>query len=301
MLNEAVAALKIKDNGTYIDGTYGRGGHSAKILEQLGEAGSLWVIDKDPEAIQVAESVQRSDSRLGIYQGSFADITALAEQHNLKGRIDGVLLDLGVSSPQIDDPQRGFSFMQDGPLDMRMNPEVGESAADWLNRADEDEISQVLKKYGEEKFGKRIAHAIVARRQEQKITSTAELVTIIEQALPVKDKYKHPATRAFQGIRIFINRELDDLRDCLNDVLEVLAVGGRLVVISFHSLEDRMVKRFMRDASRGDNYPAGLAIPESELNKRMNIVGKAQKSGNDELAINPRARSAVLRVAEKIS
>ena len=301
MLNEAVAALNIKDSGTYIDGTFGRGGHSAKVLEELGKSGHLWVIDKDPEAIQVAESVQSMDSRMAIYQGSFADITALAEQHNLKGKIDGVLLDLGVSSPQIDDAERGFSFMQDGPLDMRMNPDVGESAAEWLNRADEDEISQVLKKYGEEKFGKRIAHAIVARRKEQKITSTAELVAIIEQALPVKDKHKHPATRTFQGIRIFINRELDDLQDCLNDVLDVLAVGGRLVVISFHSLEDRMVKRFMRDASRGDNYPAGLAIPECDLNKRLKIIGKAQKSGSDELANNPRARSAVLRVAEKIS
>lgn len=300
MLNEAVAALKIKDSGIYIDGTYGRGGHSTKILTELGETGQLWVIDKDPEAIQAAKTVQKSDGRLGIYQGSFADITELAEQQNLKGKIDGVLLDLGVSSPQIDDPERGFSFMQDGPLDMRMNPEVGESAADWINRADQDEISQVLKKYGEEKFGKRIAHAIVERRQQQKITSTAELVEIIDQALPVKDKHKHPATRAFQGIRIFINRELDDLQDCLNEVLDVLAVGGRLVVISFHSLEDRMVKRFMRDASRGDNYPAGLAIPESELNKRMKIISKAQKSGDDELANNPRARSAVLRVAEKI-
>ncbi len=301
MLNEAVAALKIKDSGIYVDGTYGRGGHSAEILRQLDTDGRLWVIDKDPQAIASAVSIRQSDRRLGVYQGSFADIKALAEQHDLVGKIDGVLLDLGVSSPQIDDPERGFSFMQDGPLDMRMNPDEGESAADWLDRAKEHEISDVLKKYGEEKFGKRIAHAIVATRQERKITTTAELVAIIEQAMPVKDKFKHPATRSFQGIRIFINRELDDLQNCLDDVLDVLAVGGRLVVISFHSLEDRMVKRFMRDASRGDSHPPGLAIPECELNKRMKIIGKAQKSGADEITGNPRARSAVLRVAEKIS
>ena len=190
--------------------------------------------------------------------------------------------------------------MNDGPLDMRMDPESGRSAAEWLNQADEDEIAQVIKQYGEEKFGKRIAHAIVAARKEHPITRTAELVTLIEQAIPVKDKYKHPATRTFQGIRIFINRELDDLKNCLDDVINVLASGGRLAVISFHSLEDRLVKRFMRDQSRGDQYPAGLPIQETELNKKISIIGKAQKASAEEVEQNQRARSAVLRVAERI-
>ena len=300
LLDEAVTALKIKPSGTYIDGTFGRGGHSKKILQQLNQDGCLWVIDKDPEAIEHAVQLQESDTRVHIYRGSFADLTELVTGQNLVGDVDGILLDLGISSPQIDDPERGFSFMKDGPLDMRMDPDTGVSAAQWLNHADEDEIAQVIKLYGEEKFGKRIANAIVLARKEQPLSRTHQLVDIIEQALPIKDKHKHPATRAFQGIRIFINRELDDLKQCLNDVIKVLTPGGRLSVISFHSLEDRIVKRFMRAQSRGDYYPAGLAIPESELNKKIIIIGKAQKASAEEVELNPRARSAVLRVAEKI-
>lgn len=300
LLNEAVTALNIKPSGNYVDGTFGRGGHARKILQNLNQDGRLWVIDKDPVAIAHAQALQESDKRVHIYRGSFADLMALATEHELVGCIDGVLLDLGISSPQVDDPERGFSFMNDGPLDMRMDPESGRSAAEWLNQADEDEIAQVIKQYGEEKFGKRIAHAIVAARKEHPITRTTELVALIEQAIPVKDKYKHPATRTFQGIRIFINRELDDLKNCLDDVINVLASGGRLAVISFHSLEDRLVKRFMRDQSRGDQYPVGLPIQETELNKKITIIGKAQKASADEVEQNQRARSAVLRVAERI-
>lgn len=301
LLTEAVNALNIQPTGIYVDGTFGRGGHSREILRRLSDKGQLWVIDKDPRAIETARELQKEFSNLHVHRGSFTELAELAEQQGLTGKFDGILLDLGVSSPQLDDASRGFSFMQEGPLDMRMDPEKGMSAAEWLDSAPQEEIAEVLKTYGEERFGKRIAAAIVARRQENKITTTTELVDIVQQALPVKDKHKHPATRTFQGIRIFINRELDDLKAFLNSVMQLLAIGGRLVIISFHSLEDRLVKRYMRDQSRGDVYPSGMAVTEDMLNRRLKLIGKAVKPDTGEIAGNSRARSAVMRVAEKIS
>ena len=301
LLDEAVNALAIESDGFYIDGTYGRGGHSQLILEQLGEQGSLLGIDKDPEAILHGNEIQKQDKRLHMYQGTFANIKAIADDGNFLGEVDGVLLDLGVSSPQLDDAERGFSFLRDGPLDMRMDPTSGISAAEWLNVADLDEITDVLKRYGEEKFGKRIAHAIVTQRQTNPLTTTQELVDLIDEAVPVKDKFKHPATRSFQGIRIFVNAELSDLEAALDGILEVLKPGGRLAVISFHSLEDRIVKRFIRKHVQGDHFPKGLPVTEKQLNRRLKAHGRAIKASDDQIAANPRSRSAVMRVAEKLA
>jgi len=301
LLDEAVDALAIKPEGFYIDGTFGRGGHSQLILKQLGERGRLLGIDKDPEAICYAKQIQKQDNRLHMYQGSFATIQALAEDRNFLGKVDGVLLDLGVSSPQLDDASRGFSFLRDGPLDMRMDPDSGVSAAEWLAHAGEDEISEVLKRFGEEKFGKRIARAIVEKRKIAPLSTTQELVDLIDEAVPVKDKFKHPATRSFQGIRIFINQELADLTTALEGILEVLRPGGRMAIISFHSLEDRIVKRFIRKQVQGDSFPKDLPIMESQLNKRLKACGKAIKATPAQIDNNPRARSAVLRVAEKLA
>ncbi|MBT3566473.1 MAG: 16S rRNA (cytosine(1402)-N(4))-methyltransferase RsmH, partial [Porticoccus sp.] len=245
LLKEAVEALITNSDGLYIDGTFGRGGHAALILSQLSETGSLMAVDKDPKACEVAKKKFSKDARFEIKQASFADIRKLITEKQHEGTVSGVLLDLGVSSPQIDDPIRGFSFLRDGPLDMRMNPSCGISAAEWLSTAKENDIAQVLKDYGEERYSKRIARAIVAARADQPITRTGQLAAIVKEANPAWEKDKHPATRAFQGIRIFINQELKDLESVLPDILEIMAVGGRLVIISFHSLEDRIVKRFI--------------------------------------------------------
>src|SRR5687768_714635 len=236
LLEEAVDALITNPDGFYVDGTFGRGGHSRLILERLSPAGRLLVIDKDPQAILAAKALNAEDGRVAVGQGSFADLKQFIAEMQFEGGVQGVLLDLGVSSPQLDDPQRGFSFMQDGPLDMRMNPLSGQSAAQWLRFAAEEEIANVIYEFGEERFSRRMAKAIVAARQEQEITSTLQLAEIIKQANPAWEKHKHPATRAFQGIRIFINNELGDLQRALLVILELLAVGGRMVVISFHSL-----------------------------------------------------------------
>jgi len=300
LLDEAVNALAIKADGFYIDGTFGRGGHSQLILEQLNKQGRLLGIDKDPQAILFGKEIQKQDKRLHMYQGSFATIKALAEDRDFLGKVDGVLLDLGVSSPQIDDANRGFSFLRDGPLDMRMDQTSGVSAAQWLSRAEEGEITDVLKRFGEEKFGKRIAHAIIENRKIKPLTTTHELVEIIDKAVPVKDKFKHPATRSFQGIRIFVNEELSDLEKVLEGILEVLKPGGRMVIISFHSLEDRMVKRFIRKHVQGDSFPRGLPVTEEQLNRRLKAHGKAIKASDTQIQNNPRARSAVMRVAEKL-
>ena len=300
LLDEAVDALVIKSHGLYIDGTYGRGGHSKLILQRLGDMGQLVGIDKDPEAISHGEVIQKQDQRLTMYQGSFATIKQMTEEKNFLGLVDGVLLDLGVSSPQLDDAYRGFSFLRDGPLDMRMDPNSGVSAADWLAVAEEDEITDVLKRFGEEKFGKRIAKAIIEKRQSEVLTTTHQLVEIIDQAVPVKDKFKHPATRSFQGIRIFINDELSDLEKALDGILDILKPGGRLVIISFHSLEDRIVKRFIRKHVQGDNFPRGLPVTEAQMNKRLIAHGRAIKASKQQIDANPRARSAVMRIAEKI-
>ncbi|WP_062268916.1 16S rRNA (cytosine(1402)-N(4))-methyltransferase RsmH [Endozoicomonas arenosclerae] len=297
LLNEAVEALVTDPDGIYVDGTFGRGGHSRAVLDKLSDTGRLLGIDKDPRAIAVADQLAESDSRFSIYHGSFAEL-----EEALKGqKVDGVLLDLGVSSPQLDNAERGFSFMQDGPLDMRMNTTCGESAADWINRAEEQEISKVIWELGEDRFSRRIARAIVREREEEPITTTKRLAGIIASASPSREKGKHPATRAFQAIRIHINRELDDLVDCLDVALEVLKPGGRLVVISFHSLEDRIAKRFIRKQVKGDELPRWMPVTEDQLNKRMRAIGKAIKPSDQEVKANPRARSAVMRIAEKLN
>ena len=300
LLQECLDGLAIKPDGIYIDATFGRGGHSGEILSQLGEQGRLIAFDRDPQAIEAAKRFA-DDKRFTIVHSPFADMAEVIESMSLTGGIDGVLMDLGVSSPQLDDAERGFSFLRDGPLDMRMDTSRGQSAAEWLAEADEQDITQVIKEFGEEKFGKRIAHAIVNERKVNPITRTSELVRIIDQAMPVKDKFKHPATRTFQGIRIYINAELEQLRVGLKAATAILKPKGRLAVISFHSLEDRLVKRFMKEQSKGKAVPHGLPLTQQEIDadKVLSLIGKAIKPGEDELAVNVRSRSAVLRVAEK--
>lgn len=299
LLNEALEGLAVRPQGLYIDGTFGRGGHSRAILRQLSEGGQLLGFDKDPEAIRVGNQLAAEDGRFVVVQRSFAELAEEARARGLHGKVDGVLLDLGVSSPQLDDPQRGFSFLNDGPLDMRMNPAAGQSAAQWINSAAEADIATVLWEYGEERFSRRMARAIVERRAEQPFTRTADLAEVIKQANPAWEKHKHPATRAFQGIRIFINRELEDLSAGLQAALEVLAPGGRLAVISFHSLEDRQVKQFMRREAKGAPLPRDLPVRDADIQVSLKLIGKAIKPSAAEVAANPRARSAVLRVAEK--
>ncbi len=300
LLNESIEALNIEPAGIYIDGTFGRGGHSQAILKQLGEQGRLIAFDKDPQAIETAEQKFAADPRFQIVHDSFAELEKHIEQLGLTGSINGILLDLGVSSPQLDDPQRGFSFQQSGPLDMRMNDQQGMTAAQWLNKAGETEIANVLYDYGEERFSRRIARAIVKARAEQPLTDTRQLAELIKQAHPRWEKKKHPATRSFQGIRIFINNELTDLDSCLQQSYRCLARNGRLVVISFHSLEDRRVKQFFRRMSEGEQLPPDLPVMDETINRKMKLVGKRIKAGKQELSDNPRARSAVLRAAMKL-
>lgn len=301
LLDEVLEALNIRPDGIYLDGTFGRGGHSAAILERLSENGRLLAMDKDPQAIAVAQNRFAGDRRFSIVRGSYTMLGQEIEQRGWKGRVDGILLDLGVSSPQLDDPSRGFSFRHDGPLDMRMDPDSGQSAAEWLAEASESDIAMVLKEYGEERFAKRIARAIVRERTQAPITTTARLAKIVAEANPKWERDKHPATRSFQAIRIFINAELEELEQVLAQSVEVLAPGGRLAVISFHSLEDRRVKRFIRDEVRGGEFPPGLPVTDAQLNRRLRAVGKDIRAGEAELAVNPRSRSAVLRVAERLS
>jgi 16S rRNA (cytosine1402-N4)-methyltransferase len=301
LLEAAVAALNLRADGCYVDGTYGRGGHAAAILAALGAHGRLIAFDKDPQAVAHARERFGADPRFQIEHASFSALQAVAEREGLVRRIDGLLLDLGVSSPQLDDAGRGFSFQHDGPLDMRMDCSRGQSAAQWLARADEDEIATVLRDYGEERFARRIARAIVAARLAQPLRTTAELAALVERASPSRERHKHPATRSFQAIRIYINRELEDLQAGLRQALEVLAAGARLAVISFHSLEDRIVKRFLREAAQGERLPKGLPVPDSARRPRMRLIGKPIQADAAEVALNPRARSAVLRVAEVLA
>lgn len=298
---EAVTALVQEPDGFYIDGTFGRGGHSARILEQLSGSGKLLAIDKDADAIAVAGQRFADEARFEIAHCSFADMKRLVEERGLLGKVSGVLLDLGVSSPQLDEPDRGFSFLHDGPLDMRMDRTRGQSAADWVNSASEEELARVMKEYGEERFAKRMARALVSERAQSPILRTGRLAQILKDANPAWEKGKHPATRAFQGIRIHINNELGDLEAALEQALEVLAVGGHLVVISFHSLEDRLVKRFIRRQEKGDPVPRGVPVMDNQLNRRLKSRSKAVKAGAEELEKNIRSRSAVMRVAEKIA
>lgn len=300
LLDEAIEALDIDPTGIYVDGTFGRGGHAQAILKRLDESGRLIAFDKDAQAIAVAELKFADDPRFRIHHGSFAQMAQCLEADRLVGSINGILLDLGVSSPQLDDPQRGFSFQQSGPLDMRMNDQQGMSAGQWLNSAKETEIADVLYEYGEERYSRRIARAIVQARNDAPLTDTGQLAEIIKQAHPRWEKHKHPATRSFQGIRIFINNELGDLDDCLQQSYRCLAKGGRLVVISFHSLEDRKVKHFFKRMAEGEQLPPDLPIMDQAVNRKMKPVGKKIKAGKQELSENPRARSAVLRVAAKL-
>lgn len=301
LLQEAVGSLIADKSGFYVDGTFGRGGHSSLMLAQLSDAGRLLGIDKDMAAIAVANERFAGDARFDIAHGSFAQLAELIEARGMTGKVDGVLLDLGVSSPQLDEADRGFSFQNDGPLDMRMDQTRGLSAADWVNSAAEEDIAWVLKEYGEERFAKRMARAIVAERLNAPFTRTGRLAEVVKEANPAWEKGKHPATRAFQAIRIYINNELTDLDLVLGQALHVLRVGGRLVVISFHSLEDRVVKRFIRRQEQGDPVPMGVPIRDEQLNKRMRACGKPTKASDVEVGINVRSRSAIMRVAEKIS
>lgn len=300
LLDEAVEALVVDPAGNYIDGTFGRGGHSRQILSQLSSEGRLLGIDKDPDAIAVAEQIANEDKRFQIGHGSFAELAKFVSEWHSPPAVSGVLLDLGVSSPQLDNPERGFSFLQEGPLDMRMNPVAGMSAADWIATAEEKAIADVLWTYGEERFSRRMAKAIITARQQERITTTTQLAKIIAEANPAWEKHKHPATRAFQAIRIYINNELGDLEIALDAALDVLRPGGRLVVISFHSLEDRIVKRFIKKHVKGDELPAGLPVTADQLNQRLKAIGKAIKPSEQEVDGNVRSRSSIMRVAEKL-
>jgi len=299
LLHEAVSALLTRRDGVYVDGTFGRGGHSRLLLEQLAPEGRLLVVDKDPQAVALAREWAEAEPRLEVVHGSFAALPSELAQRDIDG-VQGILLDLGVSSPQFDEGERGFSFQHDGPLDMRMDTSRGQTAAEWLAQAPEEEIARVLFELGEERFSRRIAAAIVRERAASPIERTAQLAAIVSAANPRWEKHKHPATRAFQAIRIWINRELEDLRELLDAALDLLHVGGRLVVISFHSLEDRLVKRFMREQSRGVQLPRGVPVMEQQRQCPLRVLGKAVRSSAAEVQANPRARSAIMRTAERV-
>jgi 16S rRNA (cytosine1402-N4)-methyltransferase len=300
LLNEVLQGLAVRPDGIYVDGTFGRGGHAGAILALLGPQGRLLAMDKDPAAVESAGRQFGGDPRFEIEQGAFTMLSRMVAERELDGNVNGLLLDLGVSSPQLDDPSRGFSFSMTGPLDMRMDPDTGISAAEWLETASERDIAYVLKTYGEERFARRIAQSIVATRRTAPLQTTGQLAELIAAAVPVREQHKHPATRGFQAIRIFINHELDDIRDVLAQVPDVLAPQGRLVVISFHSLEDRIVKRFIRDEYRGEAPPPEFPLAGMDYHPRLRPVGKAIHPGDAEIHANPRARSAVLRVAERL-
>jgi 16S rRNA (cytosine1402-N4)-methyltransferase len=297
LLHEAVEALKIKPDGIYVDGTFGRGGHSAKILERLGAKGRLIAMDKDPAA--VAAGKEWHDARFCMVHRSFAQMPEVLREQDL-GLVDGILLDLGVSSPQLDDAARGFSFRFDAPLDMRMDVSGGTTAAQWLATVDESLLTEVIRDYGEERFAKQIARAIVAARAIEPIHTTRQLVELVSKAVRTREAGQNPATRTFQAIRIYLNRELEELARVLPECVTHLKFGGRLVVISFHSLEDRIVKHFMRDMAEGDKLPRRVPIRTSEVPQgKLNLIGKAVRASAAELQANPRARSAVMRVAER--
>jgi len=296
LLEEAIAALMVSADGAYLDGTFGRGGHSTRILDALSPLGTLAAFDQDPAASQVAKRLAEQDSRFRFQAANFRDLGQYIEPAS----VQGVLLDLGVSSPQLDDPDRGFSFTHDGPLDMRMNPEVGWSAAEWLSEVSETELAQVLRELGEERFARRIAAAIVQARSTARIERTAQLAEIVSTANPKWEPNKHPATRSFQAIRLHVNGELDALREALEAIVLALAPGGRMVVISFHSLEDRIVKRFIRQAARGEQLPPGVPIQYESDRGSVRQVGKAVMPSEQEVADNPRSRSAIMRVAERL-
>jgi 16S rRNA (cytosine1402-N4)-methyltransferase len=295
LLSPALKGLNLQPNGIYVDCTFGRGGHTRAILDQLDQNSRVLAFDQDPDAVQAAQSL--IDNRFTIIHSNFAELTK-----HITGKVNGIFLDLGVSSPQLDDGSRGFSFMRDGPLDMRMNPSEGISVAEWLSEAKIEEITEVLRTYGEERHAKRIAQAIVAAREEEaELKTTVQLANLIRAVYPKsrKPELKHPATRSFQALRIFINRELEQLKTLLTQVLDLLAPGGRLVIISFHSLEDRIVKRFIRDCVRGDDFPIDLPITADALRPTLRAIGKPIFPSETEINENPRSRSAIMRVAER--
>jgi len=297
LLNEAVAALAIKPDGVYVDGTFGRGGHSKKILDQLGGDGRLIALDKDLVAIEAGKAWQ--DQRFQIVHSGFAQLIEVLSKRGIE-KVDGILLDLGVSSPQLDDAERGFSFRFDAPLDMRMDVSRDMSAAKWLATVDEVLLGEVIHDYGEERFAKQIARSIVAARAIHPIDTTRKLAELVSKSVRTREPGQNPATRTFQAIRIYINQELEELAQVLPDCVKCLSVKGRLVVISFHSLEDRMVKRFIRDMAEGDKLPRNVPVRASEVPEgKLRLIGKAVRAGEKELSINPRARSAVMRVAER--
>lgn len=301
LLHESIKGLAIKNGGIYFDGTFGRGGHSQEILNHLDAQGRLYAIDKDLDAITHAKERFAEDKRFHIFQGSFAKIEEFATEVGVLGKVDGILLDLGVSSPQLDNPERGFSFMQQGPLDMRMDLSQPMSAAEFVNTAEADAMAAIFRLYGEERFAGRIARAIVMARNVAPITTTLQLAEIVKEANPKWEKHKHPATRVFQAIRIHVNQELSDLSSCLEQCLNVLAPGGRLAVISFHSLEDRIVKQFMRDKEQGEKLPLEIPVRYEELKSNFKRIGKAIMPQEKEVKDNVRARSAVLRIGEKLA
>lgn len=298
LLHEAVAALQVKPQGIYVDGTFGRGGHSRLILERLGPKGRLIAMDKDPAAVAAGQAI--GDARFQLVHSGFEELSKVL--HSLSvDKVDGILLDLGVSSPQLDDATRGFSFRFDAPLDMRMDTSSGQTAAEWLATVDEGLLTEVIRDYGEERFAKQIARALVAARKEQAIITTRQLSEVVAKVVRTREPGKNPATRTFQAIRIYLNRELEELAHILPQCVDSLKPGGRLAVISFHSLEDRIVKRFMRGMAQGDKFPVGLPIRAADIPQgRLKLIGKALQAAPEELLANPRARSAVLRIAERL-
>ncbi len=299
LLEEAVDGLNVRSDGIYVDCTFGRGGHSRLILARLGTNGRLVALDRDPQAVSAGGEI--GDGRFRMLHGRFSRLAELAARAGV-AQADGILLDLGVSSPQLEEAARGFSFRFDAPLDMRMDPGSGRTAADWLAHAPEQEIREVIKTYGEERFAKQIAAAIVAARARGPVGSTRELAAIVAKAVPTREPNQDPATRTFQALRIHVNQELEELSLVLPQSIELLAPGGRLVVISFHSLEDRIVKRFLREESRPDRLPARLPVRARDLPQpRLRLMGRAVKPSSEEVAANPRARSAIMRVAERLA
>ena len=300
LMHEAVESLALVPDGRYVDATYGRGGHSGYLLSQLGKAAQLLALDRDPDAIADASVRFAGESRFSIQQANFADMRAVLQEQGWLGEVDGLLMDLGVSSPQLDVAERGFGFSRDGELDMRMDPNSGISAAQWLAKVSEGELVQVLREYGEERYARRIAGAIIAARAVEPILRTGQLAEIVKVAHPRWERHHHPATRSFQAIRIRINGELDAISEALSSAVDVLKVGGRLAVISFHSLEDRLVKRALRKPVPDSRIPRHLPQPAREAHP-WKLVGKAVKASSVELDVNPRARSAVLRIAERVA
>jgi 16S rRNA (cytosine1402-N4)-methyltransferase len=306
LLDEVIEALNIRADGFYIDGTFGRGGHSREIIKRLGPEGRLLAFDKDPDAVISVGNDLIQDERFEIIKGSFTMLMQHVKRHEVEAQVAGILFDFGVSSPQLDDAERGFSFRFDAPLDMRMNPSEGQTVAEWLSQAKETEIANVIYEYGEERASRRIAKAIVNARVENSISTTSQLADLVRKVVPPRKHSKksgdvHPATKTFQALRIYINRELEEIRDVLPQAVDVLCPGGRLAAISFHSLEDRIVKRFMRDQSTPKSYPPEVPIMPDNSDIQLKLIGKKIRASKEEISDNPRSRSATLRVAERFS